>query len=678
MGTWFRPSGYLVQCVSCVSTFVVNTSNQKRQNFILLGSHVLATMTANYSMAYTEAASTQAMKLAEPVFMCIAELFVFHRMPSLQAMIGIPLIIFGSLKFAMLNSTYSLATPGIFLAFISNIVLAIRNIMLKTLHGPESSTSSLKFRPSYAKHVWYCLLLGILVASLALTKEENLTLSTTFTIFLLFSSGIFHVVYSYISVNVALKVMDIVSHSVVNIFKRLFVVIMLYLSGKQQASTGNFFGLGVAVLGLFLFADSKQTTPSKKITIKNILVVLLCTSCVISIPMSTRYISRAGIKISYLRQETDSHSIFNVQERPIDARFADFLKWNLTQHPFETNTLSQNLTNAHDIIKENQRVLLNLLDSIIGTAPNVMLMDIPDHDNKGDSAITVGEVMIIKKLKKQIVYHCETLKCYQQKNINRSIIISQRYPIEDIVILLHGGGNLLGYKLHDKLRHNLLDVFPKHKFILLSQSIWLHDDYVSHLNFCIHAYSNKTNLNILIRDKQSLAIAREHFRGVKLYLAPDMAFGIGPVPRMLPPYFDIIWLRRTDNETSKYPLPVLPKGVTVHVSDWYDEWALNSGATDLERAFIKAHDGFSFLQRGRVVITDRLHGHILSVLMDTPHVLIDNPPFYKLSSFDNTWTASLHNKVMASGGTDAVEQALAFLARFNQTLPQIVPSTLRD
>jgi pyruvyl transferase EpsO len=38
-----------------------------------------------------------------------------------------------------------------------------------------------------------------------------------------------------------------------------------------------------------------------------------------------------------------------------------------------------------------------------------------------------------------------------------------------------------------------------------------------------------------------------------------------------------------------------------------------------------------------VVITDRLHGHVLSMILGIPHVVIDNS-YGKVLSFVNTWS----------------------------------------
>ena len=60
----------------------------------------------------------------------------------------------------------------------------------------------------------------------------------------------------------------------------------------------------------------------------------------------------------------------------------------------------------------------------------------------------------------------------------------------------------------------------------------------------------------------------------------------------------------------------------------------------VRRAMNAMQYGLQLLQRGRVLVTDRLHGHILSTLLGVPHVLLDNQD-QKLSSFHNTWTRGL-------------------------------------
>ena len=185
---------------------------------------------------------------------------------------------------------------------------------------------------------------------------------------------------------------------------------------------------------------------------------------------------------------------------------------------------------------------------------------------------------------------------------------------------------------------------------------------------------------MFLRDHQSLRIAKENFKGIKHILMPDLAYNIGMMSRQLPPAFDVLWLKRNDGESPKYQTATVLRDVnfTYHVSDYKQEWQSNKGVTDMERAFIVTSSGLQFIQRGRVLITDRLHGHILSSLLNIPHVIFDNPPFYKLSSFHNSWTASQSNVVIVDTASQAVIEAQKMLKRYHPVLPKIGPFMEKD
>jgi pyruvyl transferase EpsO len=56
------------------------------------------------------------------------------------------------------------------------------------------------------------------------------------------------------------------------------------------------------------------------------------------------------------------------------------------------------------------------------------------------------------------------------------------------------------------------------------------------------------------------------------------------------------------------------------------------------------------------VVTDRLHGHILSVLLGIPHVVLDNS-YGKVRSFYETWTAQSDLVDWADSPAEAVHLA---------------------
>ncbi|CAG5132732.1 unnamed protein product [Candidula unifasciata] len=480
--------------------------------------------------------------------------------------------------------------------------------------------------------------------------------------------------------------MNVVSHSIANIFKRLLVVLLLSALGTRELSVSNYLGLGIALAGLLIHTHGKVVADCfclltenvrreghKRSTFTALVFLALFASAVVTLSgmltSTTGRLPAAG-QLADTAFSSENYGLRNVRdalteeshlvEAESDPDLREFLSWRLVDHPEETDKRSKTLTTSREIIEEAQRILANLLGDLIGTANHVMLIDVPVFENKGDPAIAAGGVMLMKRLGKTIVYYCETYSCQNNTRLREALRASRSYRKDDLVILMNGGGNLVGYPLMDGIRTKFINTFHDKKSIILTQSIWLHGNYSANLDFARSVYSNRPNLTILIRDRQSLEIAKNNFKGVKLILAPDMAFCIGMTPRQMPPLYDIVWLKRNDSEGTNYTLPNVPTNISVEISDWYS-WKSNKGPNDIETAFHFAGEGFQFLQRGRVVITDRLHGHILCLLMDIPH----------LSSFHRTWTQGLENTVLVSNGSLALESGLELLTRYEKWLPLI-------
>ena len=482
--------------------------------------------------------------------------------------------------------------------------------------------------------------------------------------------------------------MDVVTHSVCNIFKRLLVVWLLHSCTDKSTSWSHVLGLFLAGVGFFIYISpklSKSSTVSLSQGIKAVAAVVMSVCLLLAGMRQSQCGKRLdfGLNVNYVpvpsRLRSDNDFLMrkmaavnmDINEGSPPNTVDEFVSWsNLLQHPTQTDFLTHELTTNQEIVSEAQRVLLNLLSNAIGSARHVMLMEIATYENKGDPAITVGEVMLLRKLNKTVVYYCETHKC-TENNLDYSLQIDKQYDTNDLVILMQGGGNLVGYEWNDQIRNSVIKRYPHRKLVLLSQSIWINSRNHAHLQECVKIYSNRQNLIMFLRDRQSLAIARQYFPGTETVLAPDMAFGIGALPRLLPPSHDIIWLHRDDHESSKYQFPNIPEDIVVHISDYVDDWVSNKGSTDMETSFLIANAGLEFLQRGRVVITDRLHGHILSTLLGIPHILIDNPPYHKLSSFRKSWTHSLNNTVLVTTGDEALSEARRLLNIHSGSLPSI-------
>ncbi len=302
------------------------------------------------------------------------------------------------------------------------------------------------------------------------------------------------------------------------------------------------------------------------------------------------------------------------------------------------------------------------------------LLDFPNHSNVGDSAIWLGEREWLRRNGLDVVYACD-VNTYSREQLTARI--------GQGVLLLHGGGNLGDLWIeHQRFRERVIQDFPDHRIIQLPQTIHFMDEWG--VGEARRVFDAHRGLTLLCRDRPSLDFARREFAAPSR-LCPDMAFALGPLDSPGSAVNDIVWLGRTDAEAQGTLLPPLRAGVLR--TDWLEEPAtplrdraqalsrqLEAGPADgggLRDALTATYDplarerllrGCGLLSRGRVVITDRLHGHVLCLLLGIPHVLLENN-YGKVRWFSETWTRDCSLACWADSPPEALALAEAMLAR---------------
>lgn len=295
--------------------------------------------------------------------------------------------------------------------------------------------------------------------------------------------------------------------------------------------------------------------------------------------------------------------------------------------------------------------LLKILD-FIEDKKDVVFVDYPIYHNVGDLLIMLGTLEFFKNNKINVRLHLSASNLHLNKSIsNRTTIICQ------------GGGNFGDlYHTHQNVRELLVKSYPNNRIILLPQTAYfnsLENQYKSQRLFKKH-----DNVVMFARDKKTYEIFKQFSN--KAYLMPDMAHELyGTLPKSSKQVGTFYFLR---NDIEKMPLPVkLQQEVQNH--DCYD-WSDLLTKTDSRTAYAvmkmirvnsklksnildeiifkvwKAHakaltsrmaKKFSSYER---VITSRLHGHILSCLVDTPSAIIDNS-YGKNTAYYEIWTEGL-------------------------------------
>ena len=302
----------------------------------------------------------------------------------------------------------------------------------------------------------------------------------------------------------------------------------------------------------------------------------------------------------------------------------------------------------------------------------VALLDLPNHPNSGDNAIWLGELALLRRLRARIAYVCET-HGYDARAVRRAIGPNG-------VVLLHGGGNFgdewPGYQqLRERVVHELLDL----PIVQLPQSLQF-GDAVARAQAAA-ALGGHRRLTILCRDVPSAETAHFLAPRARVELCPDAAFALRPARRRFTRPGAPLWLARTDRER-RSPRLAPPDGAG-RVVDWPDpgptERALralsaHAGQRATKRAWLApvAFPALAALHRGlatqRVreamallagapsVVTDRLHAHILCLLLGVPHVVVDTG-YGKLRRFVEAWTYDSPLVRMASDAAQAHELA---------------------
>lgn len=279
------------------------------------------------------------------------------------------------------------------------------------------------------------------------------------------------------------------------------------------------------------------------------------------------------------------------------------------------------------------------------------LLDFPSHANVGDSAIYLGETEYLRQKGHKIRYVC-SLYDYNPKHLREA------HP--EGAILIHGGGNFGDiWGEHQRFREAVIQEFPDRKIIQLPTSIYFHDE--SKLDQARRILGGHKNFTVLVRDEPSYHIAKDDL-GVTVVMCPDMAFNLGGLDRYRKNNPTTLFLSRTDHEKATGIESSVSGFNNLLVQDWLDEnMTLTIGLSKVishysqripgvlrnnqvvqgiyeKAAWQRLDRGCSLLGANELVVTDRLHAHILSLLTGVPHKLIDNNN-NKLSNFYAAWTS---------------------------------------
>lgn len=308
--------------------------------------------------------------------------------------------------------------------------------------------------------------------------------------------------------------------------------------------------------------------------------------------------------------------------------------------------------NCDEKKKQLNSIIQDTLPVMIG--PQCVYVDLPYYANVGDVLIWDGTEHFFRKNHIKVVY-------------SGSWDTFDFRPIpEEIPIVMQGGGNFGDvWDPPQQFRLSVIKHYPKNKIILLPQTVFYYSE--QRMKEDAEIFSCHPNLTICVRDWDSYKLVSDCFENEVVCL-PDMAFCI-PVERIRglvkgSKADKQLFLKRQDKEYkhSEYE-KTIPENTDVR--DWppleneqsylrtmrylienrhkLSRVKLSRIADIYARFVLKSRiirDGVFFLSQYNKIYTTRLHGAILSLLLDKQCVFVNNS-YGKNLSFYNSWLSDV-------------------------------------
>lgn len=308
-------------------------------------------------------------------------------------------------------------------------------------------------------------------------------------------------------------------------------------------------------------------------------------------------------------------------------------------------------------ITELQNILYNSLLPLITS--DYIFLDLPYYSNLGDALIWKGTLDFLKKTK---------YKCIWSTNFDTHL---NKKISKNHIILLQGGGNFGDiWRKHQEFRMKVIEKYPHNKIIILPQTLYYENMQILKSDSIF--FNKYPNVTICTRDKVSYELAKKYFTNNNILLLPDMAFCIKSATLQYDiPLKHNLFIKRTDKEYNKSNSQhaIIPNDTTT--SDWplpYPSFEYKN-LNRLERIMSKLEKylnisniknnlidrywqsiilpyhvklAINFISPYNNIITTRLHGCILSILMNKNITLLNNS-YGKNYSFYETWLKDLDN-----------------------------------
>lgn len=278
------------------------------------------------------------------------------------------------------------------------------------------------------------------------------------------------------------------------------------------------------------------------------------------------------------------------------------------------------------------RDYIKLKKELSSNSRRIFLFGAPFHSNMGDQAQTLCSLLWFKKNYPEYEAYAFDTEYITNSDYKLLKLIKEYIEPED-KIFLHSGYHITDlYMLEENMNRKVIELFDNNAITILPQTILF--KYENEKNKTIEIYNKHKNLTILCRDDLSYETAKEMFTNCKLLKYPDIVTTLIGTKKFEHPRKGILLCMRNDREAFYSKADIEKLRAKLEKIDKID---ITDTTIDLRAGYISKNrekvinNILNSYSNYKVIITDRYHGTIFSLISNTPVIVLSSTD-HKLSS----------------------------------------------
>ena len=261
-----------------------------------------------------------------------------------------------------------------------------------------------------------------------------------------------------------------------------------------------------------------------------------------------------------------------------------------------------------------------------GKSKRIIFFELPCFDNLGDHAIAYAQKIFLEGLiEKNPEYQLYIVDGWDTPD---AVIQLKREIGQQDVIVCQGGGNMGSlYEFAESFRQKIMKHFPRHKIVIFPQTIYFsQDEQGARIQKKMkQVYNRCEQLTICARDKVSYQVMQSMFTAEIENVNDIAAYLSGRIPRQTERKGIVLCLRSdlesalSISDKKALQQACYEKSSIVRITDTCLGREIER--TDREENLMRK---WSVFARAELVVTDRLHGMIFSLITGTPCIVLGN------------------------------------------------------